>query len=249
MGKGWGDPGCSGMAAKGWAGKAPESRLMRVLPIKPEETHEWLKNVHYAKRTPTISYAFGLFLDNAVEGIVTYGQAPSNHLCEGIAGKANAHLVMELNRLVFRKPIKNGPSTLVGQSLRMLPKPTIVVSFADMGQGHIGYVYQATNFLYTGLSAKRKDWKIRGMEHLHSRSISAMAEGQENPADYLRGRFGEDFYAEDRPRKHRYIYICADKKDRKRLRSELLYPVEPYPKGDSQRYDIQYAPASQGQLF
>ena len=222
---------------------------MRVLPLKTEETHDWLQNVHYAKRIPTVMYAFGLFVDNAVVGIVTYGQPPSNHLCEGIAGKTNAHLVLELNRLAFQNPIKNGPSTLVGQSLRLLPRPRIVVSYADMAQGHVGYIYQATNFVYTGLSAKRKDWKIKGREHLHSRSISALAEGQENPAEYLRERFGEDFYAVERPRKHRYIYICADKKDRKRLRSELLYPVEPYPKGDSQRYDIQYAPASQGQLF
>lgn len=237
------------MAMEGRAGKAPETPLMAVLPLKTEETHEWLKNVHYAKRIPIVNYAFGFFTDNRLEGVITYGQPPSQHLCEGIAGKSNASLVLELNRLVFRNPIKNGPSELVGQSLRMLPKPTIVVSFADIGQGHVGYIYQATNFLYTGLSAKRKDWKIKGMENLHSRSISAMAEGQENPAEWLRQRFGDDFYAEERPRKHRYIYICANKKDRKRIQAELLYSIEPYPKGDSQRYDISYQPTSQGQLF
>jgi hypothetical protein len=157
--------------------------------------------------------------------------------------------VLELNRLVFAEPVKNGPSLLVSHSLKLLPKPSIVVSFADSAQGHIGYVYQATNFLYTGLSAKRMDWKIRGMEGLHSRGVSALAKGEEKVAEYLRQRFGDDFYAEERPRKHRYIYICADKKDRKRLLKELLYPIEPYPKGDSSRYDIAYTPATQGQLF
>ena len=29
MGKSWGDPGCSGLAAQGWAGKAPTGALMR----------------------------------------------------------------------------------------------------------------------------------------------------------------------------------------------------------------------------
>lgn len=31
MGKGWGDPGCSGMAAQGWAGKAPTGALMILI--------------------------------------------------------------------------------------------------------------------------------------------------------------------------------------------------------------------------
>jgi hypothetical protein len=87
------------------------------------------------------------------------------------------------------------------------------------------------------------------MERLHSRGVTALAKGQEKVAEYLRQRFGDDFYAEERPRKHRYIYICANKKDRKRLMGDLLYPIEPYPKGDSTRYEIAYTPATQGQLF
>ena len=134
---------------------------MRVLPIKNEETHDWLLRVHYAKRIPCVSYAFGLFDGQDVKGIVTYGNPPSRHLCEGIAGLKNGDLVLELNRLVFAEPVKNGPSLLVSHSLKLLPKPTIVVSFADSAQGHIGYVYQATNFLYTGLSAKQWIGKSR----------------------------------------------------------------------------------------
>ena len=222
---------------------------MRVLPIKNEETHDWLLRVHYAKRIPSISYAFGLFDAQNLVGVVTYGCPPSPALCEGVAGKQNASLVLELNRLVLSQPIKNGPSVLVSHSLKLLPKPSIVVSYADSAQGHVGYVYQATNFLYTGLSAKRTDWKIRGQEYLHGKTVSNMATGQASPVEYMRQRFGDDFYLADRPRKHRYVYICANKKDKKRLLAELIYPVEPYPKGDSSRYEIDHIPASQGQLF
>ena len=222
---------------------------MRVLPIKNEETHDWFLRVHYAKRIPSISYAFGLFEGQDMLGVVTYGTPPSPSLCEGVAGKANASNVLELNRLALARPVKNGPSFLVAHSLKLLPKPSIVVSYADCEQGHVGYVYQATNFLYTGLSAKRTDWKVRGMEHLHSKTISDMADGQESPVEYMRARFGDDFYLEDRPRKHRYVYICANKKDRKRIFSELMYQTEPYPKGDSRRYEIDYLPATQSQLF
>ena len=222
---------------------------MKVLPIKNEETHDWLLRVHYARRIPSISYAFGLFDDHELLGVVTYGSPPSPTILEGIAGKKNSSIVLELNRLVFVRPVKNGPSLLVSHSLKFLPKPTIVVSYADCAKGHVGYVYQSTNFLYTGLSAKRTDWKIRGMEHLHSKTIADMAHGQESPTEYMRKRFGDDFYLEDRPRKHRYIYICGNKKDRKRIMSELLYPIEPYPKGDTTRYEIKYSPSTQAQLF
>lgn len=215
---------------------------MRVLRVSASETYPWLLGTHYAKRIPSISYAFGLFDGSEPVGYVTYGTPSSAPLRAGVAGDANAHLVLELNRLVFAKPVHNGPSILVGRSLKALPRPSIVVSFADCGQGHVGYVYQACNFIYTGLSAKRTDWKVRGMEGLHGQSIADMSrhasgEGRGSRADWMRQTFGDDFYSEDRPRKHRYIYINGSKSDRKHLTRELLYPSEPYPKGETRRYD------------
>ena len=52
----------------------------------------------------------------------------------------------------------------------MITKPKVIVSYADTSLGHHGYIYQATNWIYTGLSAKRKDYKIKGLD-LHSASI------------------------------------------------------------------------------
>jgi hypothetical protein len=37
MGKGWGNPGCSGVAAKGWAGKAPTGPLMRFTEARNDK--------------------------------------------------------------------------------------------------------------------------------------------------------------------------------------------------------------------
>lgn len=128
-------------------------------------------------------------------------------------------------------------SKIVGRSLQMIPRPSIVVSYADTAQGHVGYVYQATNFTYTGLSAKRTDWKVKGKEHLHGATVADESRGQANRAQWMREKYGDDFYLEDRPRKHRYIYICANKRDRKAILNDLRYEIEDYPKGDSKRYD------------
>ena len=146
--------------------------------------------------------------------------------------------ILELNRLVLQSNNKNDSSWLIGNSLKLLPKNKIVVSYADTSQDHVGYVYQATNFIYTGLSAKRTDWKVRGKEHLHSQSIIDEFRGQPNRSKCLREKYGDDFYTVDRPRKHRYIFITGSKTYRKEVLRDLKYKIQPYPKGDKESYRI-----------
>jgi len=188
-------------------------------------------DIHYAKRWPPISYAFGLFVNGVLCGVVTYGTPASAPLRRGIAGSDFIEHVLELNRLCLKNNKKNEASFLVGNSLKLLPKNKIVVSFADCSQSHVGYVYQATNFIYTGLSAKRTDWKIRGKEHLHGQTVADKFRGTANRAAAMREKYGEDFYLLDRPRKHRYIFIVGDKRFKKDVTRNLKYKIFPYPKG------------------
>jgi hypothetical protein len=48
------------------------------------ETHDFILNRHYARRLPSISYAFGLFRGGALEGICTYGTPSSAPLRTGV---------------------------------------------------------------------------------------------------------------------------------------------------------------------
>jgi hypothetical protein len=217
---------------------------MKVLPIKPEESYPWLLQKHYAKRIPQIMYAFGLYDENQLIGVVTYGIPASPALCMGICGKEWADKVLELNRLCLQDNSKNQSSFLVSNSIKLLPKPTIVVSYADTGQGHVGYVYQATNFLYTGLSANRVDWTVKGLEHKHSKTLS---DGM--TLESIKEKYGDDFYYTERSRKHRYIFFHGDKRQKKLLNSLLKYKVENYPKGDSKKYDSGSKVTTQSILF
>lgn len=206
--------------------------LVQVIQIQPKETYQWLLEKHYAKRIPQIMHAFGLYVDGALKGVVTYGIPASPALCMGICGKEYSDKVLELNRLCLMENNKNESSFLVSHSIQLLPKPTIVVSYADTSQGHVGYVYQATNFLYTGLSANRVDWTIKGQEHKHSKTIS---DGM--TLESIKEKYGDDFYYTERSRKHRYILFHGSKTDKKIMRKLLKYNIEPYPKGNSQKYD------------
>lgn len=206
--------------------------LVQVIQIQPKETYQWLLEKHYAKRIPQIMHSFGLYVDGALKGVVTYGIPASPALCMGICGKEYSDKVLELNRLCLMENNKNESSFLVSHSIQLLPKPTIVVSYADTSQGHVGYVYQATNFLYTGLSANRVDWTIKGMEHKHSKTIS---DGM--TLESIKEKYGDDFYYTERSRKHRYIFFHGSKTDKKIMRKLLKYNIKPYPKGNSQKYD------------
>jgi len=117
---------------------------------------------HYARRWPSITYAFGIFRQGELVGVVTYGTPPSAPLRRGVAGDHYKAKVLELNRLSLRYNIKNEASFLVSRSLKMIKGDWIVVSYADTSQGHAGYIYQACNFTYCGLSAKRTDWQVKG---------------------------------------------------------------------------------------
>jgi len=215
-----------------------------VLPIKNEESYPWLLNKHYAKRIPQIMFAFGLYEDNQLVGVCTYGIPASPSLCMGICGKEYSDKVLELNRVCLMDNTKNQASFLVANSIKLLPKPTIVVSYADTGKGHVGYVYQATNFLYTGLSANRVDWTVKGLEHKHSKTLS---DGM--TLESIKEKYGDDFYYTERSRKHRYIYFHGDKRQKKLMNQLLKYAIEPYPKGDSQTYDSGDKVETQGLLF
>jgi hypothetical protein len=205
---------------------------MKVIPIKNEESYPWLLEKHYAKRIPQIMFAFGLYENNELLGVITYGIPASPSLCMGICGKEYSDKVLELNRVCLMDNTKNQASFLVANSIKMLPKPSIIVSYADTGQGHVGYVYQATNFLYTGLSANRVDWTVKGLEHKHSKTLS---DGM--TLESIKEKYGEDFYYIERSRKHRYIYFHGNKTQKKIMKGLLKYPVEPYPKGDSKKYN------------
>lgn len=200
-----------------------------VCPVTRAQCAPFVLEKHYAKRWPSISFAYGLFKESELIGVVTYGTPPSAPLRRGVAGDLHSGDVLELNRLCLSHNRKNEASLLVGRSLKLLPHGKLIVSFADTEQGHVGFVYQACNFKYYGLSAKRTDWKVKGLEHLHGQTIADKFKGK-GRADALREMYGDDFYLKPRPRKHRYIYVTGDKKARQLLYDRVLYREEKYPK-------------------
>ncbi len=210
-----------------------------VTSIKPKETHSWLLNKHYAKRIPSISFAFGIYNGQALIGICTFGSPPSNALCIGVCGEQLKSHVIELNRLcVNDSKEKNVTSYFLSHCLKMLPKPKIIVSYADTSVNHNGYIYQATNWIYTGLTAKRTERYDPDNPNKHSKSVTCNGN-----IDYY------DLAVRKRPRKHRYIYFLGSKKQKRAYLQNLNYPIMDYPKGKNKNYDASYKPSTQITMF
>ena len=196
-----------------------------ITKIPYEDTKDYILNIHYAKRMPSITYAFGLYEKGVLVGVVCYGSPASQSLCKGIAGQEHRSDVLELNRLVLKNNKKNEASILVSASFKLLPKPKIIVSYADSEQNHLGTVYQATNFLYTGLSDKHKEWRMIG-NNLHSKNVCkiyTLSERKSNP---------DKFIQIERPRKHRYLYFLGNKTQKKLYKKDLKYKLQEYPKNN-----------------
>ena len=219
-----------------------------VRSIDTEQCKEWILYKHYAKRMPPIEFSFGCFdVDNVLQGVITFGTPVSNTL-RNLWG--NKYKLMELNRLVMNdNHDKNLLSYFVSCSVNMMPKPMVLVSYADSSQNHNGYIYQATNWIYTGLSIPFKDYYIKGMEHLHNGTIMDMSRGKENRVQWLRDKYGDDLIMIERARKHRYFKFIGSKTDKKIMLKMIPYKQLPYPKGENIRYDASHKTTVQKQLF
>lgn len=191
--------------------------------IEYSEAIEFLLPRHYLGRKPSVSHSYGYYEDNILKIVMTIGKPASYTLCTGVCGKEYSSQVFELNRLCVDGEIKIKLSQFVGWCLRKISeKNLILISYADTQMNHHGYIYQATNWLYTGMTKKRTDnYTENGQHHRHT---------SDNEPSGLR---------KVRSAKYRYIFFaCKNKILKKEYRNALNYKVEAYPKGDNSRYTL-----------
>ena len=195
----------------------------RIETLEYKDAIDFLLPRHYSGRKPVITIAFGWYLGGKLVAVCTFGKPASNSLCVGVAGADNSSSVYELNRLCRVDGVTEQISSFVSACLRRVSfNDWIVVSYADTGMSHNGYIYQACNFLYTGATKRRTDKYTKGNKH--SRHYSN---------DQQQG------LRKVRTSKHRYIYFATrNKKLKKDWSDSLNYKIESYPKGENKTYEL-----------
>lgn len=174
---------------------------------------------HYSQRVPQIQYTFGLFSqrnEDDLLGVITYGLPPSPFTKIPFD-------FLELNRVAMKDNHKNIVSWFMARTFELLPKPLLLISFADTKMGHVGYIYQATNWIYTGFSHIKSEY-LQGGRSVHDRNIKR----------------DQSFKEIEGFAKHRYFLPLGSKTQKRQMKKWLgvEYEIQQYPKGDSQRYEM-----------
>lgn len=145
---------------------------------------------------------FGLIHKGRVVGACIYTGFPVPELAVGLFGLARADQdgLWELSRLcldpLVQKAEHNLASWFVSRTLRLLrtaERVRAVLSYADEGH-HTGVVYQAANFWYYGLSARKNDYWMKDPNGVWTKQSRGS----------VRGKDGE---WRPRTRKHRYLIV------------------------------------------
>lgn len=204
-------------------------RDMSIGPVSTSDVSEFSARYHYARRGGGQLWRWGLWHGPILLGVVAYN-LPTRTVCESVFGaEYGADHVWHMGRLVLAETApRNSESRLIGGSLRAIeagfPEVWAVVTYADTDQGHIGYVYQATNALYTGTAGEKS----------HYRDTDGNIR-----SDYQSGRLHVKDAADrgwtrhPSGPKHRYVYLLGNKTRRRRSRKLLRYEIKSYPKGNN----------------
>lgn len=183
------------------------------------------ENWHYTKSMPSAGVKIGVWEDNEFIGVVLYGVGAGNVTNGKQYGLARSHEMAELMRVALRDH-KTPVSKIIKISLKMLKKQSpglrLIVSFADeMFAGHIGGIYQAGNWVYTGTFQGDCGYLIKG-KRVHNKTVHS--NGWKQNLEWLKKHI-DPKCTELKTLKHRYLMPLDDQI---RLRIQPL--SKPYPK-------------------
>lgn len=217
-----------------------------IYEVDKESARDMVINNHYSGRCPGIKYCYGLYESGTLVGCVVYSIPASYTLCRGVCGEELSPFVIELSRLVITTTTPNAASYLVGRSLRYLGDH-IVVSYADCNDhvGHVGYVYQATNWIYTGHGSAEPVYVLAN-DHPSGLKAGSVVSYTRRHIDKKARDLGFDWgnNASSGPGlirkktvgKHRYVYFTGTHKFVKDAKKHFRYKTIPYPKGPTNKH-------------
>ena len=194
----------------------------KISKVTKSECLPFLKKYHYLSKHSKgfrVGVNFGLFKDDILVGVCIFHSPSVPETTKGCFGleKNHKNKIYELGRLCLKKDIKikNILSWFLSKSIKLLRKEynvCAILSYADSSL-HFGYIYQATNFKYYGLTDKKNDFWFELDD-------GSFVKHQRGPVKNRKGEW--------RPRteKHRYLLIFNDN-------LKCKWKESPYPKGNN----------------
>ena len=229
--------------------KYVDTSRLSVREINRKVAKSMVVKYHYSKQWTKCSVALGLFYTTGNEhtffdepeekliGTICYGDPIGRNSGASISAAIPRESVYELVRLFIHDGYGNNiESYLIGEGFNWLKKNRkdikALISYSDPMQGHVGTIYQATNWLYQGNNIRWSDsWLYRFEEDgkwQHGRTIFPYY--GTNDVKKMQLLVKKDFWVKKELKKHRYVYLLGGKNDKRTALKNLKHPILPYPK-------------------
>jgi hypothetical protein len=184
---------------------------------------------HYSRSLPAgKTVRVGAWEAAGFIGCVIFARGSNKHLGKPF-GLSQLHCI-ELVRVAL-SPHRTPTSRIVARACGMLrrqsPGLRLILAFADMAQGHIGTLYQAAGWTYTGRGTddlRSRPYRARDGSIRHWRTVAG-ALGKRGRQRTVAAAIELGFVPLEKHPKHRYLLPLDDA-----MRAQIAPLARPYPK-------------------
>lgn len=190
-----------------------------------EAANHACQNWHYSKVMPAgKTVKVGAWEDGKFIGCVIFSRGANNNIGKPYNLKQTE--ICELTRVALNKH-KAPVSQILAYAIKMLKKNSpgikLIISYADKEQEHHGGIYQATNWIYTGVFGDSGGYTIVRGKKVHNRTIYSKIGA--NDIESVRKKLDKNAMPYVPEGKHKYLFPLTDD-----LRETLSKLSKPYPK-------------------
>ena len=180
---------------------------------------------HYSRCLPAGKlFKVGAWEDGRYIGVVIFSRGATQNI--GKPYSLEQTECVELTRIALRDH-QHFVSEIMMAAVHKLketnPGLRLVVSYADPAQGHVGGIYQATNWIYTGTTLPQRMYRING-KLVHARTIQQKKPKNLTESQFIKLKWKNAERIMDMG-KHKYLMPL----DRK-MRKQIAPLAKPYPK-------------------
>lgn len=197
-------------------------------------THEATKYActhwHYSRSVPVGKLIkVGAWEDGRFIGVVIFSRGATPRI--GMPYNLTQMECCELTRIAMRNH-KCFVSQVIAEAIKFLkvkcPEMKLIVSYADMEQGHHGGIYQATNWIYEGQTDGARYFVVNGKKthpkSLHAKYKSKYADFSQS-LEWIQRYVDKNASVYYDKGKHKYLFPLT-----KEMRKQVSRLHKPYPK-------------------
>lgn len=184
---------------------------IQIKVIASDIAKQYTLKYHYMKTFPIPKICFGVFKDNKLQGVLTFGESTSTYeKVKKIIPKIERNEVIEMQRMNILDTLgHNSESFVLGKVYELFKKNTkikVLITHAGGCKNDCGIVYQSSSWLYFGKEKCEDFYLTKAGEYKNI--IAPMRFGRVHKGIKGGQAIGEYLFGEgELIKSHRYLYL------------------------------------------